>query len=71
MPPDELKKREVFKIGFCVQQDDESFWLTSEQILRSRIDNEKELFISMEPEGFITISIGYRKSRKDYTDYIL
>lgn len=67
---EDLQKWELFKIGFCIQQDDQSHWLTSGKILRSNIDDEKVLFITMEPEGYITISIGYRKSEKEYIDYI-
>ena len=67
---DELQKKEFFKIGFCVHLNDQSYWFTSGQIHRAKIDNEKELFISMEAEGYITISIGYRKSEKEYIDYI-
>ena len=66
----DLQKREFFKIGFCVHLNDKSYWFTSGQIHRAKIDNEKELFISLEPEGYITISIGYRKTQRDYIDYI-
>ena len=66
---DELQKKDFFKIGICCHFNDQSFWFTPGNINRFKIDNEKELFISMEKEGYITISIGYRKSQNDYTDY--
>jgi len=68
--PDELQKKEFFKIGLCGHYNDQSFWFAPGKIHKFKIDNEKELFISMEIEGYITISIGYRKSQRDYTDYI-
>ncbi|MHA1282554.1 MAG: hypothetical protein ACTSVV_01670 [Promethearchaeota archaeon] len=67
---DEIHKKEFLKIGFCVYINDQSSWLTSGRVYRAKIDNEKELFISMENEGYITISIGYKKDKRDYLNYI-